>query len=194
MIKWILSIGLISLNCYAITFNEFLADAGISHKELGKTVLEKNFKVFANNSNHYLLSFSDEKNNLFDIEIQTSVPPQTAKSQITNYGNLLKMSYSDKPSPYAGIISNIEKCPAKYAPKIVIEKFNNTEVQYYISTAGARFQYGACTADSAVYSVCTLFYYHQNNSTFEKVKYFVPVKNGNCREGIKTFFTGLKLK
>lgn len=187
-------IFLMAFNAEATTFDEFLSAAKIAHKQFGKTVLEKNFKVEIPPNTHYMVTFYDSKNNLYDLEIKTSTTKESAKAQLNNYANLLKFAYGDKPSPYAGMITNIEKCPVKYAPKQITETINGKSIQYYSSMAGSRFEYGACSKESAVYSVCTLFFYDQEKLILSKLKYFVPSYHGKCNEGVKAFMEGLILK
>ncbi|MFA6237034.1 MAG: hypothetical protein WC635_06870 [Bacteriovorax sp.] len=192
--KLILVLILSAFNCQAATFDEFLKQSKISHTYFGKSVLDKNFKLVKNSSTHYLVSFYDQQDNFYDIEILTAITQKAATQQVLNFSNLLKLSYNDKPTPYGGIISNLEKCPSTYNPKLVREKFNNIEVEYFISAAGAHYQYGACTKETAVHKVCSLFHYQKETSTLIKLKYFVPFNNGYCGEGIKVFMTGLNFK
>lgn len=194
MIKLILILLLIAFNAQATTFEHFLSAAKIGHKQFGKTVLEKNFKVEIPPNTHYMVTFYDSKNNLYDLEIKTATTKESSKAQLNNYANLLKFAYGDKPSPYAGMITNIEKCPAKYTPKQITETINGKLFQFYSSMAGSHFEYGACSKESAVYSVCTLFFYDQEKLFLSKLKYFVPIHHGNCNEGIRAFMAGLILK
>lgn len=177
-----------------MTFNELLNDSRISHSTFGNIQLKKEFKSSVRNGFHYLFNYLDQNKNFFDVEIQTEMPEVLAHKSIQNYTNLLFLSYGDQPSPYAGIITNIDKCPNSYTPLLKRLKLKKQVIEFYKSSAGARYQYGVCNKASTVYSVCTLFYYNQERSILGKIKYFTLLNKGDCQDGIKTFVTGLVYK
>lgn len=182
----------ISLSASATTLNEFIAQSNLFHTELGSSVLEKKSKTASSGKDYFLFTFLDKNKNLYDVEIQSGINPKMAKNLIENYSSLLMLSYGDRPSPYGGIISNVDNCPAPFKPKHYQKWINKLPMTIYQSAAGARYQYGACTKDTYAYSVCTTFQYSKEKLIFTKVKYFVPAKKSDCIGGISLFMSGLK--
>jgi hypothetical protein len=177
--------------CYGISFDKFLKEINVSHKIFGNLEISKNIKLNTANGDHYLLSFKDNKRGLYEMEIQTKVSLENSNELINKNINLLKMSYLDKPSPYAGVVTTIEKCPAEFLPKLIKKNEGNISYEFYTAKAGARYQYGACNKENATYNFCSLFYYFKDKQLFAKVKYFNPIESKNCDEGVKNFFIGL---
>jgi hypothetical protein len=178
----------------ASVLEDFLKDSGASLKPLDQIKVIKKFKTSSDLGRHYIFTAEDANKNTSDVDLHFGIPPELATRTISNLSNLLKIAYGDKPSPYAGEITNVEKCPAEFQPKLVNDTFGGKNVSYYVSSAGSRFQYGACDSATVVYTACTSFHYVSQKQLLIKLKYFVPKSLNNCSAGIKTFYEGLTLK
>ena len=178
----------------ALTVDEFLKDSGASLKFSKQLKIVKKFTTSSDLGRHYIFTAEDPKKNIYDVDFHFGIPPELATRTISNLSNLLKIAYGDKPSPYAGEITNVEKCPAEYQPKLINEKILGQNISYYVSSAGSRFQYGACDKTTVFYTACTSFHYIPQKHLLIKLKYFVPKDSNNCSIGIKAFYEGLVLK
>jgi hypothetical protein len=174
--------------------SDFLIDSGVSIKNFEQVRLLKKFKTSSSLGKHFIFTAEDADKNIYDVDFHLGIPVDLATRSISNLTNLLKIAYGDKPSPYAGEITNVEKCPLEFQPKFVSEVINGKNMGYYISSAGSRYQYGACDSKTVVYQVCTSLYYEPKNQLMIKLKYFVPKSNANCGLGVKKFYEGLGIK
>ena len=178
----------------ASALDDFLKDSGVTLKNLDQIKIIKKFKTSSDLGRHYIFNAEDSKKNIYDVDFHFGIPPELASRTISNLSNLLKIAYGDKPSPYAGEITNVEKCPAEFQPKLVNETIKGQNISYYVSSAGSRFQYGACDSATVIYLACTSFNYLPHKQLLIKLKYFVPKSINNCSSGIKAFYEGLILK
>ena len=176
------------------SIDEFLKGSGVSIKNFDQVKIIKKFKTSSDLGRHYIFSAEDTQKNFYDVDFHFGIPPELANRTISNLSNLLKIAYGDKPSPYAGEITNVEKCPAEFQPKQVNETINGKNISYYISSAGSRYQYGACDSSTSVFIACTSFHYVPQKQLLIKLKYFAPKASNSCSTGIKAFYEGLILK
>ena len=193
IILFLLSLLIPSYN-FASELDDFLKDSGVSLKNLDQVKIIKKFKTSSDLGRHFIFTAEDSMKNIYDVDFHIGIPPELANRTISNLSNLLKIAYGDKPSPYAGEITNVEKCPAEYQPKLVNETIKGQSISYYVSSAGSRFQYGACDSATAIYVACTSFNYVPQKKVLIKLKYFVPKSTNICATGIKTFYEGLVLR
>jgi hypothetical protein len=190
----LLFVFLMTTNAYTVNLNSFLPANLIQHKEYGNSVLLKSFKIKTQDTTHYTLTLHDNESHLIDIDFQLNVDEFTSTSQLKNFETLIKLAYSDKPSPYAGIISNSTKCKKEFFPKKDSFKIKDEKYLLLVSTAGDRFQYGICDKSEATYQVCSLIHYFPKKEMIMKLKYFAPYKKSNCKDGLIKFVSGLELK
>jgi hypothetical protein len=185
---------LLSSVVFASSVDDFLKDSGVSLKNSAQLKIIKKFKTSSDLGRHFIFTAGDSKNNFYDVDLHFGMPSELASRTISNLSNLLKIAYGDKPSPYAGEITNLEKCPAEYQPKLISEKMGGQTISYFVSSAGSRFQYGACDKSTVHYTACSSFHYIPQKQLLIKLKYFVPKESNDCSGGIKSFYDGLVVK
>lgn len=184
----------ISTSASATTLNSFLPTNLIQNSEFGNQNLIKKYKLELKDTTHFTMSFLDEPGFHFDLDVQLNIDEFIAGSQTKNFEALIKMAYSDKPSPYAGIISNSTKCKKEFFPKSSTVKINGEEYKIISSAAGSRFQLGICENKEATYEVCSLIKYYPKQQFILKLKHYTPYKKVSCKDGVIKFLKGLQLK
>lgn len=182
---------LLPLNCFSATLNESLSLTNLQHMSLGKTALDFYKKIDLKNRSHLLFKFNKGQFQ-FDIDIEFPVDQTEAENILKSQIALIEIPYNDTPSPYAGVISNIEKCSTSLKPKIKKINLNSVEINVVNSFVGEKFESGICHKKKIKYHQCSAFFFREN--AFHKVKIYSPL-NIKCDRSLVDYITGLiKLK
>jgi hypothetical protein len=184
----------INLNAFAIDLNSFTSDLKISYPKIGNEEISSFYKFIDQPTPHYLFKILLKNKSIYDVDLQTNVLSKDAEKLIKNQSSLLNMIYNDAPTPYAGVVTNTSKCDPIFKPKILSLISNSQKIDFWQSSAGNNYQYGACTRDQVKFWVCTLFYYQKELKIFHKVKYYTDIKSSSCSEGIAQYLQGLTAK
>lgn len=171
---------------YATTFNQVTELINKRHKTLGNNTV-KFFKEVKTELNHHLIiKFNDSNNTYYDIDILVNVSPTKAEELKETQKKILYLLYSDKPSPYAGMLSNNLKCSSHSNPQLQSVKIYDKKVSVYVSMAGKDYQLGVCNKDDFHFWVCSAFHFDGKNLHLIK-NYSNKTNKSVCLKNISTY-------
>lgn len=179
-----------SANLTAKTLNESLAPLNKNQSILGSTALSKNTDAKGGKKS-YITSGFEHRGAKYELEIISPTTGTEFNNNRKNISSMILKSYQDQPTPYAGVITNLEKCPKKFTPITSQIKAGGKDVFVVKSLVGSGFDHGVCEDKKVTYAACVSFYLDDKNSQYFKLKVYTLPKE-DCTKTVQSFFEDLK--
>ncbi|MDD4975246.1 MAG: hypothetical protein PHY93_12885 [Bacteriovorax sp.] len=154
----LLNESLIILKKKSLHYGNIQTTKSFERKGLRKTFLNVNFEF---------------NKALCKLEVVFPLTEKEFQSEKNNVSTVIKQSYEDQPTPYAGEITNTAKCSSMFKPIFLEEQVDSKKIYILKTLTGKDLSYGLCDKKSIVYSECTTFYYDQLTSQFFKINIYV---------------------
>lgn len=129
---------------------------------------------------------------MLKVEITTGISPEDAQQVIAERLNMIRLLFSNLPSPYPGAITNRVAVPDDLKPKLFMLATAAGEIPLYILSSNSRYTYGAMSDDMTAYKGGLTFIYDSETKTLYRIDLFIP-KNTFEEKDLKLFFQNIRL-
>jgi hypothetical protein len=178
------------INASAKTVNESIA---ILNKKLlidGETTSINSLVRKGIKKNFLNLSFEKDKI-IYKVDVTYPYNSTEFNSEKVNLSNIIKKSYEDQPTPYAGEITNIAKCPKLFKPISIDDQVDNKKFLIIKTLVGQDLSYGLCDKKSIAYAGCTTFYFDEKKMQYFKINIYTSPNKQSCEKITKSFIRNL---
>ncbi len=110
----------------AESVNQVLSAIQAKHTVFGNNPVIFSKEIKTSSSHHLLMKFKSD-NTFFDFDILIDISPKKAEEIAISQSKFTSILYNNKPSPYAGVLSNNLECSSKFLPKEEVVTINNTK-------------------------------------------------------------------